>query len=102
MEIAGVVADRFCDRAQKRDDLVLDLGFDRADALHIKARFFANARDGGFGNFSEARQTLGSKNFDLEPFLKTIFFRPNVAHLRPGVTRDHAATSDSGKWSGRD
>ena len=45
MEIARIVADRFCDRAQKRDDLVLDLGFDRADALHIEARFPANARD---------------------------------------------------------
>ena len=85
-KIARIVADGFGHRAQKRDDLMLDLGFDLANALDVEARFFANARDRRFGNFAELRQTLGSEDFDFEPFLKTIFLGPDTAHLRPGVT----------------
>ena len=90
MEIARIVADRFRHAAQKRNDLMLDLGFDLANALHVEARLLANARDRGFGHFAQLGQALGGENFHFQPFLKAIFFRPDTAHLRPRVTRDHA------------
>ena len=90
-KIARIVADGFRHRAQKRDDLMLDLGFDLANALHVEARFFANARDRRLGHFAESSQALGREDLHVEPFLKTIFLGPDAAHLRPRITRDHAS-----------
>src|SRR5882724_8117441 len=91
VKIAGIVADRFRHRAQECDDFVFDLAFDLADALYIEARFLTDARYRGFRDFTEPREAFRGEDFDIEPLLKAIFFRPDAAHFRSGVAGNHAS-----------
>ena len=93
MQIARVVADRLGHTTEERDDFVPNFALDLANTLDVKARLLANARDGGFGDSAESRPTFGGENFYIQPFLKAIFFGPDTAHFRPGVTRNHVQSS---------
>ena len=82
--------DRSGDVFQKGDDVVVRALLDFRDLRNGEARPLSNFGRVLFRNLAELGHRLAGKQFDLKPDLELALVRPNVAHLRPGITIDHA------------
>src|SRR4030065_2971189 len=68
---------------------MLDLSFDLADTLDVKARLSFDPGDGRLGYLAQPRHAFRGEDLHLEPFLKAVFFGPDAAHRGTGVTGNH-------------
>jgi len=71
------------------DHVVLDLALDLEDALHFEARFAPDGPRRALGNQAFFRFNLCCGNFHFQPFLEFVLIRPDAAHLRASVARNH-------------
>ena len=65
--------------------------FDLEDFWNRKARLLSNLDRVLLRNLAELGHGLASEQFNLEPDLELALVGPNVAHLRPRITINHAA-----------
>ena len=85
MEPAGLGANELRDRGGEGDHVMADLGFDFANALQPEISELANGLgrlpgyDSGFG------ESLGGRNFNLQPGAETVLFAPDAANLGPCI-----------------
>src|ERR1700732_3982495 len=79
---------------QERDDIMIGALLDLEDFRDRKTRFLANLGSILFGNLAELGHRFASKHFDLQPDLRFALNRPDLAHLRTGITIDHPAKID--------
>src|ERR1700719_2135039 len=87
-------SDRGRDIFQERDYVMISALLDLEDFRDRKTRFLANLGSILFGNLAELGHCLASKQFDLQPDLVFTLIRPDLAHLRTGITIDHPAKID--------
>ena len=66
---------------------LLDLG----DLRDGKPRPLPDFRGVRLRNLAELGHRLAGEGLDLQPDLELALVRPELAHLRPGITIDHAA-----------
>ena len=79
---------------EKRDDIVIGALLDLEDFRNRKTRPLSNLGGILFRNLAELGHCLAGKQFDLEPDLVFALIRPDLAHLRTGITIDHPAKID--------
>src|SRR5690349_1567794 len=91
MNPAGCRTHRRRDVLEKGDDVVVRPLFDLENLRNRKARLLPNFGSVFFRNLAELGHCLASQDFNLEPDLVFPFVRPDLAHLRPGITINHAA-----------
>src|SRR5437588_10964221 len=94
--------DPACRRANRRrnilkksDDVVVRAFLDLQNFRNRKARLLAKLSRVLLWNLAELGHRFARKNFNLEPDLKFALVGPNLRHLRPRITIDHAAKIDS-------
>ena len=76
---------------EERDDIVVCALLDLEDLWDRKARLLSNFGCVFFRDLAKIGHRLGSEQFNLEANLEFALVGPNVAHLRPRITIDHAA-----------
>src|SRR5262245_26649874 len=64
--------------------------FDLEDLRDGEFRPLSNLSSVLFRNLAELRHCLAGEHFNFQPDLKLSLVRPDFAHLRPGITIDHA------------
>ena len=84
----GFRADLFRHGGGEGDDVVLDLGLDLLNAGDVDISVGANGPRGRVGHDAGLGQDLGGGGFDLQPHAVLVFFTPDPAHGRAGVTSD--------------
>src|SRR4051794_28917536 len=89
-------ADGRRDILQKRDHIVIGSLLDLRDLRNRKPRAFPDFLRIGSRNLSQGRHRLAGQRLDLEPDFEFPLFRPQLAHLRAGVTLDHASKIKAG------
>src|SRR5207237_5231179 len=90
MNPARCRSDRFSDIFQKRDDVVIRSLFDVEDPRNGKPRPLPNLRSVLFRNLAKLCHRLAGQHFNFQPDFKLSMVRPDLAHLWPGITVDHA------------
>src|SRR5437763_11838235 len=80
---------------QKGDDVVAGFALDLVDAFDLERAPLPHRARGALRNNPELRLRIASMRLDLEPDPVTVLRRPDPRHLRPAVTRDHAARTSS-------
>ena len=81
-------ADFFCHSGGEGDHVVLDLRLDFLNAGHVHLSAGANGQRRRAGHDAGFSQDLGSGGFDFQPHTVFVFFTPDPAHRRAGVTID--------------
>ncbi len=95
-------AHRFSDVFEKSDNVVVGSLFDLQDFRNRKARSLSNLRSVLLRNLGKLCHRLAGEHFDLQPDFKLALVRPDFAHLRPGITINHAGSiKASGKTEKR-
>src|SRR5438552_19124310 len=84
---------RIGDVFEKGDDIVVSALLDLRNFWNGETRPLSNFHRVLFWNLTELGHRLAGKQFDFQPDLEFVLVRPNVAHLRPGITIDHAPRS---------
>src|SRR5437773_11918100 len=82
--------DRFGYILEKSDDVVVSSLFDFENLRNREPRSFSNLSSILFRNLAKLRHCLAGEHFNFPPDFKLSLVRPDVAHLRPGITVDHA------------
>src|SRR5712671_5367919 len=90
MNPARCGSDRFSDIFQKRDDVVIRSLFDVEDPWNGKPGPLPNLCSILFRNLAKLCHRLAGEHFNFQPDFKLSLVRPDFAHLRPGITVDHA------------
>src|SRR5436190_7232438 len=75
---------------EKSDDVVVGSLFDFEDLRNREPRPFSNLSSVFFRNLAKLCHCLAGEHFNFQPDLKLALVRPNFAHLRSGITVDHA------------
>src|SRR6266699_699835 len=81
---------RFSNVFEKSDDVVICSLLDLQDSGNGEPRSLPNFCSVLFWNLAKLRHRLAGEHFNLQPDLKLALVRPDFAHLRPGITVDHA------------
>jgi hypothetical protein len=89
MDPAGGRPDRARDVFEKRYDVVIGAFFDLRDLRNRKPRSLANFGCVFLRDLAELGHRLAGEQFDFQPDLEFAFVRPDLAHLRPGITINH-------------
>ena len=96
VDVARLGADQFGEVREERDDVVLDLAFDRVDASNVEfcfSTFVADGLCGLFWNHTDFGHGIEGMRLDFEPDAIALFGRPDRRHFLPRVARNHAATT---------
>src|SRR2546423_14725883 len=80
---------RFSNIFEKSDNVMVCPLFDFQDSRDRKSRAFPNFGSVLLWNLPELRHRLTGEHLDFEPDLELTVIRPDLAHLRPGITIDH-------------
>ena len=75
---------------EKSDDVVVSSLFDLQDLRNRELRPFSNLSSVLFRNLAKLSHCLAGEHLNLQPDFKLALVRPDFAHLRPGITVDHA------------
>src|SRR5881227_132983 len=75
---------------EKSNDVVVGSVFDFEDLRNREPRPFSNLSSVRFRNLAKLCHCLAGEHFNFQPDLKLSLVRPDFAHLRPGITVDHA------------
>ncbi len=75
----------------KCDDIVIGALLDLENLRNRKPRPLSDFSRVLFRNLAELGHRLAGEQFNLEPDLEFALVCPDVAHLRPRITIDHAA-----------
>ena len=89
MEVARLRAEVLGNCGGERHHVMLDLGFDRGDPLHVEASLCAHGARRLGGNVATSGEHFGGDELDFEPLSELVFFGPDSAHLRARVASDH-------------
>src|SRR6266513_5412782 len=82
--------DRFGYIFEKSDDVVVGSLFDFEYLRNREPRPFSNLSSVLLRNLAKLCHCLAGEHFNFQPDLKLSLVRPDFAHLRPGITVDHA------------
>jgi hypothetical protein len=86
---AGFRANVFCERGSKGYDIVAGGALDLFDSIDGESGFATYDVDCFSRDGSHFGVDFADGYFDIEPFLKSVFFRPDRAHFGPRVSFDH-------------
>src|SRR5207248_8725793 len=89
------------DVLKKRDDIVIGPFLDLDDLGDGKASAFPDFGGVSLWNLAQLRHCFARERFDFEPDLEFAFLRPELTHLRSGITIDHSAKIKSGNRNGK-
>src|SRR4030095_8602976 len=89
-------SDRFGYIFEKSDDVVIGSLFDFEDLRDRESRSLSNLSSVLFRNLAKLCHRLAGEHFNFQPDLKLSLVRPDSAHLRPGITVDHAGKIKAG------
>src|SRR6476620_1421198 len=82
--------DRFGYILEKSDNVVVSSPFDFEDLRNREPRPFSNLSSVLFRNLAKLCHCLAGEHFNFQPDFKFALVRPDFAHLRPGITVNHA------------
>jgi len=74
----------------KRNDIMARIQLDLANAVDIEFRLGAQLNGSLFGNNAMLGQYIRGRQLHLQPGAKLALVRPDLAHLRAGIARDHS------------
>src|SRR5271156_3024408 len=80
------IGDRFLHGDGEGDYVVANFGFNFVDARHVDAGALAQYRSGFARHHAGFGESFAGSQLDFQPLLKAIFFAPDAAHFRAGVT----------------
>ena len=92
VQVAARRADRLGDLADEGDDVVIGGALDLGDAGHVDARRGLERGEGVAGDEAPSGLRPGHRQLDQQHRLEAGLVRPQGAHLRQRVARDHRPT----------
>ena len=98
MNKARIVANIFGQIGQECDHIMFGFALDLVDSVNVKGAFFPNYGGCRCGDNPQFCLCVTSMCFDFKPNLELAFLRPDGAHFRSGISRDHNSNTFCVKW----
>ena len=89
MQVADVLADRFRQRLEERNHIMLHDFLDRRNPTRINPRFAPDPAGDAARDFARPLQRLTGLQLDLQPDLILMFKIPDLLHSGQGVAINH-------------
>ena len=89
VDVLGVITDMLRYIRQERDDVMMRYRLDLVDAIHLERRLRAYVLGRFLWDLAELRHGVAGSHLDIQYLLPLVLDRPEMPHLRSGVTFNH-------------
>ena len=98
MNKARIFANIFGQIGQECDHIMFGFALNLIDSVNVKGAFFPNYGGCRCGDNPQFCLCVTGMCFDFKPNLELAFLRPDGAHFRSGISRDHNSNTFCVKW----